>query len=110
MMISMILLHAYYKFLDKIHDLIQAMRKEQEAINETNTVSKMQKLVHTITRRGRKEKDAKDKDAKEKDVKETDTQDTNAKWDANGTDAQEKDATEKDAKEKDVKETDTQDT
>jgi len=57
-MISMILLGAYYRFLDKVADLIQAMREEQEMINKTKTVSKMQSLVKTITRSGREEKDA----------------------------------------------------
>jgi len=58
LMISMILLGAYYKFLDKVDDLIQAMREEQDMINKTKTVSKMQSLVRNITRSGRDEKDA----------------------------------------------------
>lgn len=56
-MICLITLGLYYALLDQIDALIKGMVKEQESINGTAPVRKMQNLVRNITRSGRPEKD-----------------------------------------------------
>lgn len=57
-LISLIWLYLYYQLLDKINSMVKGMVKDQEYINKSPPVMKMQKLVRNITRSGRAEKDA----------------------------------------------------
>lgn len=56
--LGLICLHLYYALLDRINAMIKGMAQEQEAINSTAPVSKMQSLVRNVTRSGRKDRDA----------------------------------------------------
>mmetsp|Transcript_8370 Transcript_8370/g.18645 ORF Transcript_8370/g.18645 Transcript_8370/m.18645 type:complete len:615 (+) Transcript_8370:291-2135(+) len=54
---ALIVLFVYYALLDNINAVIKNMAREQEIINKTPQVKKMQNLVRNITRTGRPEKD-----------------------------------------------------
>jgi small-conductance mechanosensitive channel len=54
---ALILLSLYFALLDLIDGLLRGMVEEQELINTTKPVSKMQGLVSSITRSGRPDRD-----------------------------------------------------
>jgi len=55
--ISLLWLRLYYALLDHIDAVVKGMAKEQEGINNTAPVKKMQNLVRNITRSNKQEKD-----------------------------------------------------
>mmetsp|Transcript_82379 Transcript_82379/g.236705 ORF Transcript_82379/g.236705 Transcript_82379/m.236705 type:complete len:578 (-) Transcript_82379:76-1809(-) len=55
--IALVCLKMYYALLDQINAIIKGMANEQDMINKTPPVRKMQGLVRNITRSGRPEKD-----------------------------------------------------
>lgn len=55
---GLICLGLYYTLLDSINLVIKCMAQEQEAINDTAPVKKMQNLVRNVTRHGRNDRDA----------------------------------------------------
>mmetsp|Transcript_87875 Transcript_87875/g.137664 ORF Transcript_87875/g.137664 Transcript_87875/m.137664 type:complete len:574 (-) Transcript_87875:192-1913(-) len=56
-LISLLWLKLYYALLDHVDAIVKGMAKEQEGINNTAPVKKMQQLVRNITRSNKQEKD-----------------------------------------------------
>lgn len=57
LLISVLCLLMYYATLDLVHAIVKGMAQEQDLINKTRPVKKMQDLVRNITRSSRPEKD-----------------------------------------------------
>ena len=57
LMITLTLFCVYWQVLDIVDAIIQGMAREQEVINKSAPVEKMQNLVRNVTRTGKPEKD-----------------------------------------------------